>query len=38
MIGGALIVVMCLLVLGWTAEIVGYFVTEPKRVPGEAMS
>ncbi|KAI9886802.1 MAG: hypothetical protein M1823_001372 [Watsoniomyces obsoletus] len=29
MIGGALIVAACLLVLGWTAEIVGLFVTSP---------
>ena len=32
MIGGALIVGFCLVVLGWTAEIVGCFVTEPKLV------
>lgn len=32
MIGGALIVGLCLLVLGWTAEIVECFVTEPKLV------
>lgn len=32
MIGGALIVAFCLVVLGWTAEIVGCFVTEPKLV------
>ncbi|MCJ1349298.1 hypothetical protein MMC31_007534 [Peltigera leucophlebia] len=29
MIGGALIVGFCLLVLGWTAEIVGFFIKEP---------
>lgn len=34
MIGGALIVGLCLVVLGWTAEIVGCFVTEPKLVRG----
>lgn len=32
MIGGALLVGLCLVVLGWTAEIVGCFVTEPKLV------
>lgn len=32
MIGGALIVALCLLVLGWTAEIVGIFVVEPDTV------
>lgn len=32
MIGGALIVGLCLVVLGRTAEIVGCFVTEPKLV------
>lgn len=32
MIGGALVVALCLLVLGWTAEIVGLFVSEPHTV------
>lgn len=32
MIGGALIVGLCLVVLGWTAEIVACFITEPKLV------
>lgn len=32
MIGGALIVAFCLLVLGWTAEIVGLFVSEAHTV------
>lgn len=32
MIGGALIVAICLLVLGWTGEIVRMFVTEPETV------
>ncbi|KAI9879696.1 MAG: hypothetical protein M1830_007643 [Pleopsidium flavum] len=30
MIGGAIIVGLCLLVLGWTKEIVGLFITEPR--------
>lgn len=29
MVGGALVVAVCLLVLGWTAEIVNYFVLDP---------
>ena len=32
MIGGALIVAVCLLVLGWTGEIVRIFVREPETV------
>lgn len=32
MIGGALIVAVCLLVLGWTGEIVRLFVKEPETV------
>ena len=32
MIGGALIVAVCLLILGWTGEIVRVFVTEPEMV------
>ena len=32
MVGGAVIVGLCLLVLGWTKEIVGLFVTEPSTV------
>ena len=32
MIGGAVIVGLCLLVLGWTSEIVEMFVVEEKSV------
>ena len=32
MVGGALIVAVCLLVLGWTGEIVRIFVREPETV------
>ena len=32
MIGGSIIVALCLLILGWTAEIVGTFVKESERV------
>ena len=32
MIGGSVIVALCLLVLGWTAEIVGVFVTNADAV------
>ena len=32
MIGGSLIVAVCLLVLGWTGEIVRLFVREPETV------
>ena len=32
MIGGALMVAVCLLVLGWTGEIVRIFVREPEMV------
>ena len=32
MIGGSVIVVLCLLTLGWTAEIVGIFVKSPDAV------
>ena len=32
MIGGAIIVAVCLLVLGWTAEIVGVFVKDSETV------
>ena len=32
MIGGSVIVALCLLVLGWTAEIVGVFVRDSERV------
>ena len=35
MMGGALIVALCLLVLGWTAEIVGLFVSESHTVSDE---
>ena len=34
MIGGSLIVAICLLVLGWTGEIVRLFVREPETVGG----
>lgn len=37
MIGGSIIVAACLLVLGWTAEIVGLFATEPETVSGRAL-
>lgn len=30
MVGGAIIVAMCLVALGWTAEMVGLFVSEPE--------
>ncbi len=32
MVGGAVIVGLCLLLLGWTKEIVGLFVTDPGTV------
>ena len=32
MVGGALIVAACLIVLGWTAEIVGIFVSDAASV------
>ena len=32
MVGGSLIVGLCLLVLGWTSEIVGVFVKDPDAV------
>ena len=32
MIGGALIVAVCLIILGWTGEIVRLFVREPETV------
>lgn len=38
MIGGSIIVAVCLLVLGWTAEIVGLFSTEPDTVSERACS
>ncbi|KAL2865805.1 putative sucrose transporter [Aspergillus lucknowensis] len=31
MIGGSLVVTVCLLVLGWTTELVGYFVTDAEK-------
>ena len=34
MIGGSLIVAICLLILGWTGEIVRLFVKEPETVGG----
>ena len=37
MVGGAIIVGLCLLVLGWTKEIVGLFITDGSTVcSGEA--
>ena len=38
MIGGSLAVGFCLLVLGWTKEIVGMFVTEPGMVSAQEYS
>lgn len=38
MIGGSVVVALCLLVLGWTAEIVGLFATEPDTVSGRPLS
>jgi hypothetical protein len=32
MIFGSLVVAFCLIVLGWTAEIVGLFVQDPEKV------
>jgi solute carrier family 45 protein 1/2/4 len=32
MIFGSFVVAFCLIVLGWTAEIVAMFVTEPEKV------
>lgn len=32
MIFGSLVVAFCLIVLGWTAEIVGTFVKDPEKV------
>lgn len=32
MIFGSFVVAFCLLILGWTAEIVGWFVTDPEKV------
>jgi hypothetical protein len=32
MVFGSLVVAFCLLVLGWTAEIVGLFVKDPEKV------
>lgn len=32
MIFGSFVVAFCLLVLGWTAEIVGLFVKDPEKV------
>lgn len=37
MLGGALIVALCLLVLGWTAEIVGLFISEPDTVSEQGL-
>ena len=38
MIGGSLAVGFCLLILGWTKEIVGIFVTEPGMVSAQEYS
>lgn len=32
MLGGALIVAICLLLLGWTSEVVGLFVHDAEKV------
>lgn len=32
MIGGSIVVAMCLLLLGWTTEVVSYFVHDPETV------
>lgn len=32
MVFGSLVVALCLIVLGWTAEIVGMFVKDPEKV------
>lgn len=32
MVFGSFVVALCLIVLGWTAEIVGFFVKEPEKV------
>ncbi len=34
MVGGALIVAVCLLILGWTGELVGLFTKDPETVGG----
>jgi solute carrier family 45 protein 1/2/4 len=36
MLGGSLVVGLCLLLLGWTAEVVGIFVSDPAKVRGNA--
>lgn len=38
MIGGSIVVGLCLIVLGWTKEIVGNFVTEPDMVSDHTYS
>ena len=38
MVGGSLVVGLCLLVLGWTSEIVGIFVSEPGMVSARERS
>jgi hypothetical protein len=35
MVGGSLVVGLCLLILGWTSEIVAVFVSEPGMVSGQ---
>jgi solute carrier family 45 protein 1/2/4 len=35
MIGGSIVVAICLLVLGWTSEIVGMYVQDVETVGGE---
>ena len=37
MIGGAVVVGFCLLLLGWTAEMVALFVTDPEKVRNEVV-
>jgi solute carrier family 45 protein 1/2/4 len=32
MLGGAVIVAFCLLLLGWTSEVVGWFVHDSEKV------
>lgn len=38
MIGGAIIVAACLVVLGWTSEIIGVFVADPVFVGYQEIS
>lgn len=34
MVGGSLVVAACLLLLGWTSEVVGLFVHDAEKVGG----